>query len=497
MKKWLFFVLAVVMATGGSTIALAGVEGTHHDMGTYMGAGKDACYSCHGFKETSAANPNLGPVGSMCYNRCHLGGGGISGSIPLADLYPEIGTWDNTANLLRIAGPYGGSTLTKYTEGHKLVITSIPSPDTAAMVRANTTWPYTGAAFTSMECTSCHDVHSNTNAPFLRLPLSDNGTRANAFCHKCHGAVADGAARYVDEYNAAPNGSHPSEVGYGMAVTTLFSSGAGRLGRTIVFKDRNNLGAVPAALGDNGVFRNWSPSGTALNSSSTHYNPGGKLGDFQGAGNVGCYTCHATHLPAASGMQQLTVANSRAAGATMASTSAMCVGCHGAGSGINPGTTSYYHPVDMEVRPVNVTNLDNAVYQVTVGGFNIAVNMNGVFDNAVGVRLSCLSCHGGADAVVANAKRGVHASTVASRSIISPLRPTCASCHAPAGGDAGTSPNSHHVVGGGATAVARYATNGYPNTVTFSAGVTADLTQALDCSSCHKFPNNGTAHNWN
>jgi len=492
MKRWLLCVFAAAMAAGVSTTALA-VTGTHHDMGTYVGAGYDACYACHGYKETRVAQPNLGNVGAMCYSRCHLGTGGVSGAIPLANSYPEIGTWDNVNNVMNIGTyPTPPSTLTKYTGGHKMVISAMPSPDTAGMVNA-TAWPYTGTGVTSMECTSCHDVHSNTYAPFLRAQLSDNVTPANAFCHRCHAAGnAANPARWTD-MSVVPNGAHPSETlntvgGWGNAATR---TGNNRLGRNITFKDQRNAGGAPAAIGDNGVFRNWSYTGTALNNPANHFNPGGKLGDFQGSGPVGCYTCHATHLPSEAALSQLIVARYRAAGTGY--TNPMCVACHGAGNGINPGVSSYYHPVDVENRPVNVADLANAVYTVTTGTFNIIVNMSGAFDNGVSGRVTCMSCHGGADGVAGNALRGVHAG-VAGTSILSPLKPNCASCHSTTAAQLGTTPNSHHVYGGGATRGSQYATWGYPATVTYATGVTVNLADGVDCGDCHFF--NGTAHNW-
>ena len=507
MKRWLLCVIAAVMVAGGATVALAAVEGTHHDMGTYLGAaaGADACYACHGYKQGGTVIPLLGSIGNMCYLRCHLGTGGVSGGIPLANYYPEIGIWDNSAGANRLVttsngtAPYTGATTPdKYTQGHRFATANIPGPDTQAMVALNTAWPYTGG--TTMECTSGHDVHSNTNAPFLRLPLSDNTTRANAFCHKCHGAVTGGAARWVDMSTTAPNGAHPSEADWGVVSTTRTT--LNRLGRTIEFKDF----PVPTAVNDNAVFRNFSYAGTALNSSTNHYNPGGKLGNVGAAalnfglgGNVGCYTCHATHLPAAAGMGQLTVARYKAAGTYTQSD--MCVGCHGSSAtqGRNPGVTGFWHPVDRETRVVNFGTPSAAVYQVTTGSFNIVVDMTqggatGVTDNGVTGLLSCMSCHG--DARAAN-QDGVH-NGPANTSILSPTKPNCNSCHNVAAVQMGTAPNSHHVYGGGAARGTIYtgATMNYPTTVTYSTGFAADLSNGLSCEDCH-ISAQTTAHNWN
>jgi len=502
MKKWLLFVFAAWMVTGFSAAALAAVEGTHHDLRTYNGTG-DTCYPCHGFKETAAGNVLLKNVGSMCYTRCHIGATGMATNFPLATSYAEIGYYDNVNNQIRIgvSSPqptpgYTGNTITKYTTGHGMG-TAPPAPDTQAMVTA-TNWPYTAAAG-DLQCTSCHDVHSNANTPFLRAPLSDNTTRANAFCHRCHGAVADGAARYVDEYTAAANGSHPSEVGYGMAVTTLFSGGLNRLGRTIEFKDLTPAGANPAVVFDNAVFRNWSYNGAQLNSNANHYNPGGKLGDFAGTGNVGCYTCHAVHLSSSdSGQNYQLVVPYRAAGTR--SQSDLCVGCHGsrASSARNPGVTAYWHPVDTETRSGNIATPSAATYQVTTGTFYITVNMSqgaglgNVYDNGINLSLTCLSCHGGG--LTAGNHQGVH-NGPATTSVLSPTKPTCASCHntvAVQGLGAGT--NQHHVYGGGAAQGTIELGYGYTSPVNYNATQSANLTDGLSCEDCHLF--NGTAHNW-
>ena len=504
MKKWLLFVFAAWVVTGFSAAALAAVEGSHHDMGTYIGAGRDTCYPCHGFKETSAGNVLLKNIGSMCYTRCHIGAAGMATNFPLASSYPEIGYYDNNTNQIRIGtstplaspGYTGQTTINKYTTGH-LMGAAPPGPDTQAMVTA-TNWPYTAAAG-DLQCTSCHDVHSNTNTPFLRAPLSDNTTRANAFCHRCHAAVTDGAARYDDEYTMAANGAHPSEVGYGMAVTTLFSGGANRLGRTIEFKDLTAAGATPSAVGDNAVFRNWSYNGAQLNSNANHYNPGGKLGDFAGAGNVGCYTCHAVHLSASdSGQNYQLVVPYRAAGTKTQSD--LCVGCHGsrATAARNPGVTNYWHPVDTETRVVSFATPATATYQVTTGTFNIVVNMTQgsgagtVYDNGVGGLLTCLSCHGGG--LVAGNHQGVHNGPAAT-SVLSPTKPNCGSCHnttAVQGLGAGT--NQHHVYGGGTAQGTIETGYGYSATVNYNGTQSANLADGLSCEDCHLF--NGTAHNW-
>ncbi len=486
MKRWLIALIATAMVAGFSTAALAAVQGTHHDMATYVGGTRDTCYPCHGFRETATRDAQLKAVGSMCYNRCHLGGGAAGSVFPLASAMPERGVFQTSDNTLRISS-YTATPIDKYRDGHRMLTSAIPMPDTPAMVNG-TGWPYASAA-TGMECTTCHDVHENANTPFLRAPLSDNATRSNAFCHHCHQPTADGAARWADLSGSnTPNGSHPSEADWQNAGTRNANN---RLPRTIDFRDRTTGGAVPAAIGDNAVFRNWSFSGLALNVPTQHYNPGGKLGDFQGSGNVGCYTCHATHLPAAAALPQLIVARYLAQGSLTQSD--MCAGCHGRNSRTaNPGATDWYHPVDSETIVVNFSTPATAVYTMSTGTDNIVVNMAGAYDNAAGGRLSCMSCHAGRTAGGGSpgTAYGVHNGT-ASVSILSPAKPNCGSCHNTATLQAGTTPNSHHVYGGSVD----YTGIGYPATVTFSGTATATLNNGLSCEDCHV--GNGTAHNWN
>ncbi len=499
MKRWLIALIVTVAVMGFSAGALAAVQGTHHDMGTYVGtggpttAGRDTCYPCHGFQDAGTTpNALLKTVGSMCYNRCHLGGGAAGGVFPLANAMPEIGVFNPTGvtdNTLRI-GTYAATTIDKYTQGHKMTHL-VPGPDAEADVTA-TGWPYAGDTTNGMQCTTCHDVHENTYTPFIRAPLSDNvvANRATMFCHRCHQPHGATNARWSDLSVAAiPNGAHPSEADWQNATSRNANS---RLPRSIQFRDRNQTGtAEPGTIGDNAVFRNWSYRGAELNNRLNHYNPGGKLGDFRGSGNVGCYTCHATHLPTISGYPQLIVAKYLASGVLYQSD--MCVGCHGRNARTaNPGNTDYYHPVDTEtiVANYNPSSPETAVYTMSTGTDNITVNMSGVYDNAVGGRLSCMSCHAG---LAANNTTvyGVHNGT-AGASILSPAKPNCASCHRTTALQAGTTPNSHHVYGGSTNYAS---TQGYNGTVVFNASASANLTDGLSCEDCHV--GNGTAHNWN
>jgi hypothetical protein len=498
MKRWLVLAVAAIAIAGFSTVSFAAIQGSHHDMAAYTGlANKDACYACHGIKAETSTIASLGQVGNLCYLRCHVGSGSAGTTIQrLASAVPEYGFFDNGTRTV-VPQTYTPAASDKYGAGHLFIAgaTNVPAPDTQAMVTA-TAWPYVGDA--NLQCTSCHDVHSNEYTPFVRAPLSDNANQANAFCQKCHGASADGAARWVT-ITGNPNGSHPSEVDFAGAATRTVG---GRAGRTILFKD------VFTAADNNAVFRNVSAWGTALNPRGAMYNPGGKLGAPQGAvqtsstvGVVGCYTCHATHIPP-TGLTpdrgQLLVAPYKGR-----YQSDLCIGCHGgnaANSGVgltvaNPGVTNYYHPVDADSRPIDNSIATQTVWQVSTGAFNITVNL----DNAgvlaplgLGNRLICASCHTGSTA--ARPLAGVHYGP-AGTMLLNPRKPTCESCHNTTVVNTGLTANSHHVYGGGTTAGSRFTGYGYPTSIQYNATFTANLADGLQCNDCHVF--NNTAHNWN
>lgn len=498
MRRYVIALLSVLLTAALCSAAFAAVQGSHHDMGAWGGGGSgvDTCYPCHGIKaETTGQDSALGTVGNLCYLRCHVGSTGAAGTIRVHNRYPEVGyvtdntaaTWAMTAtgaNGQAAANGYENTAtvVDKYKAGHGMVVSLIPSPEASTQV-SGLSWPY--VAETDLQCTSCHDVHSNTYTPFLRAPLADNNPISAGFCTTCHSKTDDGSARWVSIANA-PNGSHPIEV----VLTAGTIDRAGVNGR-----NARRMGFIDSVGTDNGaVFRNASYSGTALNDKALSYNPGGKLSDFSSGGTnarIGCYTCHAAHLPSVSGHSQQIVAQWKGNGTR--SHSPMCVGCHGNGyqSGRNPGGTDYSHPVNSECRPQNIGSLTAAVYQVTTGTFSITVNVDNVDRGASGM-IVCSSCHGDTTAA---SKKGVHAGPAATM-ILSPQKPSCAACHG--GGSAknmGTTPNSHHVYGG--TTDYTGSGYGYPAKVRYNNAKNdnAILTDGLSCEDCHVF--NGTAHNWN
>lgn len=488
MKRWLALsgILACAFVVAFAPAAMADVKGTHHDMNTFVGGSRDTCYPCHGYQELTYTS-TLGKVGSLCYSRCHVGGGGvIPTNLAIHTYAPKYGTM-GTDNTMAVNMPTGFVPSDKYV-AHGFNKSLLPGSDNA-LVGNLPAWPYLSGA--RMECTSCHDVHTNTYTPFLRANLSDNTVPSASFCMQCHraGDATAASARWtIMGAGTTPNGGHPVEVGTG---GNLWTNDTVRRGRAIALKD--------VYASDNGVFRNNTPAQSAMGGATTHFNPGGKLGNPSqtgSSGNVGCYTCHATHMPAAAGMSQFTVARWKLGGSTRTK-SEMCVGCHGAAAtdGRNPGVTNYYHPNNGETRVVSIATLTAAEYTTTTPGtgFSIFVNISGADYNTTGI-ISCSSCHGNTSA---GSLAGVHDLEYGNM-LINPTKATCSACHDATSHALYQTGNGavHHPIGGipGAEP-AQWATNGFRSSFTWNATDNAVLSDGLGCADCHKF--NGTAHNWN
>ena len=423
-------------------------------------------------------------------------------------MYPEVGYFDNALNQITTLGSggvytdthIGGGTATtdlKYKfvgGGHGATKSNIATSgiDKEADV-TGTLWPY--ANNTTIECTTCHDVHNNDYAPFLRAPLSDNTTAANSFCLKCHkGTDGAGAGRWV-LITTAPNGSHPVEMDNSLSSTRDANDAFTRNNRSINFVD--------VRVDNNAVFRNVSPGESPLNDKNISYNPGGKLGNFGLTGKVGCYTCHPVHLPGASAnMPSHTNVRWRAADGTFATNAQndMCVGCHNNPAGTpnfnNPGMTPYYHPVGNETYPTGTPG----EFLVSTKSFKIMVNTTNL-SLGVNNRLLCSSCHMDRSAT----SRAVH-NAAAGTFIMNTANKLCGSCHDsatrynatrdnPPGWPASLT-NAHHVWGG-TTDYTAAAEGGYADNVTFNPAnprAFANLKDGLQCNDCHNI--NGTAHNW-
>jgi len=481
---WLKGLLGLLLVCFAVPAFAAGIDNTHHSMKDYLASGSQfTCYACHGYPNVNAPVAGLGTVGSFCYNQCHVGTGGLAGAG--AAVNPGVvGTFNYATGVVTTAAAATAGSQ-GLASGHGMVWASLPATDSYTALRTGVNWPYMTTG--SMQCTTCHDVHNNAFAPFLRAPLSMAVNSAetpgalitDTFCVKCHsGTAAAGTGRY-NLIASAPNGAHVIETG----VDNLMTARAlPRHARQIAFKG----GAV---------FMMATSWGTQLNGlAGPTWNTGGKLGGTNATGKlVGCYTCHQVHMNSALAAptgQKFSNLTSMAYTDNNLHTNAggddLCVGCHGlaaaAPANENPGTTAYYHPVNASAVSTSITDLANALYTVTTpAAFSIAVNISNKVYGATG-RLVCTSCHAPAHAQV----------PVANSMVLQPSAPNCSSCHASASLWAGGTPNSHHVYGGSTN----YITAGYVNPTYKPANDNlVDLANGLQCNDCHVF--NNTAHNWN
>ncbi len=519
MKRFLLSSAIALVFSFVSVAAFAAIDNTHHSLKAYnnnTGTSQFTCFACHGYPAPAMGNQGLGTVGSMCYNRCHIGAGGIAGST--AAIGPGVvgvmGTVSPNENVV-LTYTSASSGLNAIQYGHGMNWGAFPVKDNTATLPA---WPYVADTYKGdttkyMQCTSCHDVHNNAFAPFLRAALSLGATtnehavigtgvitdpRDSGFCTRCHQGGTSGAGRF-NVITAAANGTHPIELDNTGASWAGTRSGSGRAARTIALKGGN-------------VFMQATSWGTALNGAQgTTWNLGGKLG-----GNpqrwVGCYTCHAVHMdvinntsgsarnvqPNGQTFKNLTAMAYTEPTAHTATNDDLCVGCHGAtGSLANPGATAYYHPVGSETDNT-VLNIGTAAssYTVSTGAFDIVVDMSGKVyggDGSVATgRLMCTSCHAPA--------HGGYAGTLIYQTYahtqVNTVWSNCAACHNT--NNMGTAPDSHHVYGTTTNYLTATPAWGNPtagSNPTYMTGTIASLQDGLQCHDCHTSQSQ-TAHNW-
>ncbi len=438
---------------GLGSAAWGGVENTHHDMRIYnLFEDKGVCEYCHvphraqggeNLFARAGASDALGPVGSFCYS-CHDGTviptalvRAPDGSVGLDALMRSHGT-----DIGRMAAATGGLETAASVWASGLV--KIPDP---------------AAPPTRLDCTSCHDPHSDEHPPFLKRPMDE-------LCTACHsGADRAGKGRWGGVADAGlANGPHP----VGMPVReSPFDRVRG--------KPRERTYHAPAAVFDVPV-----PSPEALRRPNVHWETGGHL---VGADKrVSCVTCHSVHLPA----PHLLVA--RAAPDFEAT---VCSGCHGQGlDPRNPGATPYYHPVLAGSGPPYVH--DHASHGPVEGNPNIPatgtlelfVKLPGEWPLSPTGELLCRTCH--------RAHQGVPGQR-ALRWSPSGAVVVCNECHRAGPQLAPT--NWHHPVGQ-MNYVAPEA-GGFPAAIAWGRGAETpgDLADGLQCVDCH-VELAKSAHNW-
>jgi predicted CXXCH cytochrome family protein len=279
--------------------------------------------------EDPAIVAQSGLVGALCYY-CHGSGGGAFIPAALADTVMTAGPADLT---------HGRDAL------------QIPTGD-----GVDGSLPYGGDGV--FQCTTCHDVHDDTDAPFLQDDI-------DVLCARCHNN-----RQFVSGAASATQG--PWGANFGLA-----NPGSHPMG-TDVFDDQD--GDSPVDLTADGRFN------LAWGASEGH-NLGGHLIDgatVPGAGaGMTCATCHSVHgvqddnvNPGTGTYNQDPVANlltipqptvggafDDAYNGNGDPNNALCEACHtgfagatldastglaygGAGYNVNPGNQAYTHPVD-------------------------------------------------------------------------------------------------------------------------------------------------------
>lgn len=498
MRKWylVLVTLSALVVVGGP--ALAAVTNGPHDAGTNTGA-QGVCSPCHlphtgmdtarlwPVTPSSALTPGVTP--SLCAS-CHYGTGAYQGVPGFSD-----------------ARTTSSNVFGTYSHGKKMLRANIPPGENmAAQATATNPLPYTdnGAA---IECTSCHNVHSDANRPFLRSNM-------DTLCVRCHNAASGTQGRQFTN-DAISSGA----VGWGRSHVGNGNPGSHPVGTDITetLADATNLHPItfppdftaaisPASTSDS--VGNWSLGGHLLTASS-----------------VGCVTCHAVHGMARDAQDSVSTAytthdtspnmlvrdqTDSNYGATTPTTgfstegtttsrtianghntvgNTFCEACHNAATPIvptgyggsrlvNPGNTVGTHPVD-DYAPLNTA---------VVGALPAELPQSSVDSGTLGKAAICESCHTPHPAAwnpagPAESRTGIWAG--AGPYILRDSQTAiCGRCHT-------SSFTRHHPVGRDvATAVGTGRAAAY-----LMSGMPTGSSTVLTCGMCHA---NGTggAHNW-
>lgn len=529
--KNLLLVAAMLLMLSG--VSQAAFDNSHHDMRTFTGTTKEGCLQCHGRQSAQSFTGSvaaLGNVGGLCLQRCHSGAGIIGA---LGTVVPQGPVNVDDRNYTTAARPTANYDIVYFNAGsHGNIAANLRNGGwtgagavTWPPATANT-WPYMGASIANIECTSCHAVHDNLNAPFLWAPLGPTTINtASSFCDRCHSE----SARSGNFLTNAPNGNHPINFVVDNAAAATRTDANGRHPRRIVFQTYNALRVfdVPNPAGSTMIGA--PTAGTAWATGGHIVIPGAaatqnttaipNFGTGTTTAAMGCYTCHSAHKTSVYGENNLVNV------ATVDNTgtwSPLCVGCHGPATSLAGdqneaaiGTTQYGHPVGSAAVPTA------GLYTTTIGGFRFAVNTGISFTDqennvgwGTGNALLCTTCHqvhGGATGSMALAKIGQTTTTA-----------ICKMCHNGVGipnvhdaskggnlGDATTNranlANAHHVTNttvsngmgkAGDTGTVLYVNTSpsWAGTITRAPNLGVLTSGGMDCADCHTF--NGTAHNW-
>ncbi|GAB4263110.1 cytochrome c3 family protein [Deferrisoma sp.] len=436
MRRLMKGLAAAGLAVALAAPAFAGVTGTKHDMIAMTLTGQFAlnrgvcsfCHVPHGAQGDRlwAGTPAAGytPVANLCAT-CHLTGNGsiTSSATESTNMFDEAAHgFDET--VLTTAG-------TRYNQGQSLAGSGLPYTNDDA-----------GVSGTNIDCTSCHDPHSNTvgQRPFLRMALT-------SLCQACHGS-RETTGTMASNTNGAttPHSNHPVGASY--------------------------TGRASAPITWTAAYQRTADLTNASNATEGNWTLGGHRTDGGTAGGVTCVTCHIVHGedPTNGGAlpQNDLLVNVKASAA-----GDLCTDCHGAAPGA-AGTTN--HPV---------ATTSDATYAGSVTGNTLAVDSDaqpflqddvvspsGVYADAG--TLVCLSCH--------DIHFGEDASPVlADTAATSPdFNPFCQGCHI----DPVITSRAHHPYTGSTS----YDTATYEAYIVGGTSA-AFYQQALGCETCHRAHN--------
>jgi predicted CXXCH cytochrome family protein len=474
MKKLAIIAVAVAVALVWSIPAMAAITGTAHEISGVAGGACAACHIPHasGGDRLWVENPVSGTAPT------EYGSKAVS---PLCGYCHYSNMGGNTGAAWSSSNVYGPQS-----HGHA----NLMNGDSEPYGHEASGLPYMAdAADGDIECTTCHNVHDDSERPFLRLDV-------NVLCGACHGSRLHLGAGGWESYTVA---TAPTMGAWGASLGAA-NPGSHPVGTDIL----GDTGDASKPVTIPNIMR------VATTTGPTNWTLGGHLTDgstSQTTGGVICVTCHAVHgIQYDSGFTtsgldsggadntapyvnflaveqaSVTIAPlNRSVANGQGEANYLCEACHtgtapaGAynhsatnSSAPNPGATAYGHPVD-DMSVINTGNWVSAFPTSWPSG-------PGYTASDSDPNVICQSCHGvhiAADAARDDYTSGVpSASTYMLRNSNSAI---CGDCHQAAPG--------HHPIGD--------TFNG--NGADYLTNVAAGAGNVLSCSTCHS---EDGAHNW-
>jgi predicted CXXCH cytochrome family protein len=467
-------VAGVIAPVGG----LAAVSVTSHDMSVNYPSLDEAgicspCHLPHGtpgerlFPDPGPGGLSAGVVGQLCAV-CHHSGGGYSGALGGSAVSDSYVYHPNS-------------------HGHQGQMTVAEHPDADTTYLTASSLPYVSDATPTMECTSCHNVHDDSDRPFLRNDI-------NSLCSMCHNNrhYDGGASAFVQGAAMAA---------WGLANSRVANPGSHPVGTDVTasFNDSTQTITISAEfdVGFSAVNDGWKIGGHLT------------AGDTGGVTCVSCHTVHGSqddaddaganfgateHVPYVNFLtvdQASNVVSYTLPGALFRSVASgfgdynpLCEDCHngslGAGytlnggdTAVDPGATTFTHPLD------GIVPSDDG----WVTAFPANWPVGGGFSTGMGPVAICESCHVAhpvANANVLVARDDVSQGATDYAFILRTSQESvCSMCHT-------GFIDGHHPIGVGAWI---YDSSGvaYLNNTTGAPG------DELECRSCHA---DQGAHNW-